>query len=216
MESHPSTGRRKRVLQAGRAAEGPVGADELAADLSVHPNTVRFHLAALERSGDVERLDAQPAGRGRPRALYRPSAGAHEGERHYEMLAGVLAAGLGHTAQGRARAAEAGYAWGLAHARGAAPRGRGAVRERDAVEELIRLLGELGFAPRRADAGTVELLSCPFRQTVAEHGELICAVHAGLMRGALAGWDSEAEVTALEPFAAPGLCRARLSEGAAA
>ncbi|WP_129656837.1 helix-turn-helix transcriptional regulator [Rothia halotolerans] len=210
MKSHPSTGRRERVLQAVRAAEGAVGADELAADLSVHPNTVRFHLAALERSGDVERRDAQSMGRGRPRALYRPSAGAHEGERHYEMLAGVLATGLGHTEQGRTRATEAGYAWGLTHARSAAP------RERDAVGELFRLLGELGFAPRRADAGTVELLNCPFRQTVAEHGELICAVHAGLMRGALAGWGAEAEVTSLEPFATPGLCRARLSEGAGA
>lgn len=183
---------------------------ELAATLSAHPNTVRFHLNALERAGEVERTHSEAAGRGRPAVRFRISPSAGDGERRYDLLAGILASGLDNTGQERARAVEAGFAWGAARAR------RTPVHGQDTVGELVGLLDEVGFEPQRADAETVELRNCPFQGTVEGHQELICGIHAGLMRGALSEWDSRVEMVELQPFAAPGVCRARLRAVSAA
>lgn len=197
------------MLRAVRAAVGAVSVAELAEELAVHPNTVRFHLESLQREGRIEQVAAVRAGRGRPALRYRPIDDG-EGERQYELLAGILAAGLERADQGRERAADAGFAWGLARARSI---GRQPV---DAVRELVLLLEDVGFAPSRPDPDTVELRNCPFRDTVAEHEELVCGIHAGLMRGALAGWHAPTQVAALEPFAEPGICLARLRTAGAA
>ncbi|KAA9393691.1 MarR family transcriptional regulator [Kocuria coralli] len=214
-ETESITRRQQRVLRAIRAAEGPTGATELARRLSVHPNTVRFHLDALEDAGAIERVAPAPAGRGRPPVLYRAVAGP--GERRYEFLAGIFASQLAADEHGRARATEAGYAWGLEHADRETTGGNGDDSDDgdgdEPVRKLVGLLDDLGFAPRRADTTTVELLNCPFRETVAEHGGLICDMHAGLMRGALAGWNAPVDLAALEPFVTPTICRARLSRG---
>ena len=73
-----------------------------------------------------------------------------------------------------------------------------------------RALAEAGFAPARVAADVIELRNCPFRELVdgAEHP--VCAMHAGMMAGALEEWDGGIRLDALEPVAAPGPCRARL------
>lgn len=214
MNNHSSPPRRQQVLHAVQVAAGPIGVAELAEALSIHPNTVRFHLDTLEDAGEIERADAESVGRGRPRIRYRLAQGSQRGERRYELLAGILASGLARETRGRARAAEAGYSWGFEYAKNTTPSGQ------SEIGDLLGLLGEVGFAPRRADTdtdlSTVELLNCPFREAVTDHGELICGIHAGLMRGALAGWGSTVELAELEPFAAPGICRARLVNAEAA
>lgn len=224
-------GRRAHVLRAVRAAPAPIGVAELAEKLRVHPNTVRFHLTALERDGAVHRVGrdesaARKTGRGRPTLRYRvaPNTGA-DGERHYEMLAGILASGLAESERGRDLVERAGYSWGLrrsvqggedAQQAHGARDFQAAHDDCDAVTRLMGLLDETGFSPRRADTDTLELLNCPFRQTITDHGELICGIHAGLMRGALAGWDARVTVADLEPFASPGVCRATLTRARAA
>ena len=52
---------------------------------------------------------------------------------------------------------------------------------------------------------------CPFRDLAEEHGDVVCSVHLGLIRGALAV-GAPVTATRLEPFVEPSLCRARLGK----
>lgn len=201
---------RDRVLAAVRAAATAVGVADVAAELSVHPNTVRFHFDALEQSGLIEQVAPVVTGRGRPRLLYRPASGADASARHYQLLAGILATVLDSTPQGRKRGLEAGFAWGQDHAQ------RHPARSSDGVAELVNLLGDAGFAPRRSSPTEVELLNCPFLEAATDHRDLVCGIHTELMRGALAGWQATFDVESLEPFVAPGICRTRLKLAARA
>lgn len=198
------------MLRALRAAPGPLGVAAIAERLAVHPNTVRFHLDALERDGAVVRTTHDPSGRGRPAVLYRSvPAGAHP-SRRYELLADVLVAALGDDPAARSRAERAGDERGRQHARRTRDHGRGR-SDADSVERLVDYLDEAGFAPDRTAADIVELHNCPFGEIAEREGRVACAVHAGMMRGALAGWGADVSVASLEPFARPGVCRTRLA-----
>ena len=77
-------------------------------------------------------------------------------------------------------------------------------------------MAELGFAPRvEAAAGGGEyqlwLRQCPFREVARKHQGVICTLHLGLMRGALARMRAPVTAEGLEPFAEPSLCIARLA-----
>ena len=90
--SEPATASRRRsLLTALREAGTPLGVGELAERLGIHPNTVRFHLDTLVRTGQVERVQSAPAGPGRPPLAFRMSPGMNPmGPRNYQLLAGVL------------------------------------------------------------------------------------------------------------------------------
>ncbi|OJX68401.1 MAG: hypothetical protein BGO95_10405 [Micrococcales bacterium 73-13] len=198
--------RRTLLLRALRASPDPLGVGVLAERLHAHPNTVRFHLDALEREGLIVRAPRGASGRGRPPVLYRPVvAPGRPAPRRYELLAGVLTTALGEGRAARARAARAGRERGREHAL------RSAGGPADPVERLVGYLDEAGFAPDRASVGVVELHNCPFGEIAGGGGGIACAVHAGMMRGALDGWRSEATIADLEPFVRPGVCRTRLT-----
>ncbi len=57
---------------------------------------------------------------------------------------------------------------------------------------------------------------CPFLELAREHQEVICPIHLGLMRGALAELGAKTRATKREPFVRPDLCVARLAGGRAA
>ena len=92
----PRERQRERVLRLVREHDGPIDAIEVAEQLRVHVSTARFHLDALCQEGLVERTRVTRAGVGRPRTGYQAAAGLD-----YSVLAGVLAVGLGHTAEAR-------------------------------------------------------------------------------------------------------------------
>ena len=76
---------------------------------------------------------------------------------------------------------------------------------------------ELGFSPEpeeRDGAGEyrLRLLHCPFREVAQHHQDVICALHLGLMRGALARMRAPVTADRLDPFVDPSLCVAHLSE----
>jgi len=199
--------RREAVLQAVRGSGAPIGVAEIAATLRVHPNTVRFHLDALERDGDIERTDSAAGRPGRPSVRFRAVAG-RGGSRRYELLAGILLAALGDDDPGRTRAHRAGAEWGRRRARQETPV--------SPVAGLVGLLAETGFDPV-ANGPVVELHNCPFRELVAGPDDLVCAIHAGMMSGALATWGEAVRLESLDAVPAPGPCRARLvGSGAAA
>lgn len=199
------------------ASDGPgaLGVQELAQLTGLHANTVRAHLDRLVAEGSVQRRPEQRAVPGRPRLTYfavpRPDPQADN--RSYRLLAEMLT-GLISTSLPDARDAsvEAGRSWGHYLAEKPAPHRR--TDEAKAVQGLLTTLKEVGFSPELSgddvSGRTVLLHSCPFLEVAEAHRDVVCAIHLGLMQGALS--EMRAPVTAgrLEPFVAPSLCVAHL------
>lgn len=187
---------------------------EVAEQLSVHPNTARFHLETLARSGRVETVEPSRTRPGRPPLMFQVTTGMDPvGPRDYRTLAGVLVDAIGRQRDPQGQAVAAGRAWARTEA---VASGTHAVHDAgDAVERLADLLAELGFAPEQrsaeTDFGEIGLRNCPFLELAERHRQVVCPVHLGLMQGALAIWDAPVTVNALTPFAEPGLCVAHLA-----
>lgn len=203
---------RARLLERLRAVPESVDVHTLAARLGLHVNTVRGHLLVLEEAGLVTAEPQPRVGPGRPRLGYRATpaaAGGGSADSGYRVLAGVLASWLAVTVPDAADAAEhAGAAWGH-HLAERPPSGQ-ALAAGAAVDRLVVLLDDVGFAPELEtdlSAGARVLLHrCPFLDLAREHGDVVCSVHRGLMRGALGELGSSVVVRDLVPFAEPDLC----------
>ena len=188
------------------------------ADLStatgLHPNTLREHLDALEEAGLVRRRDAAPSGPGRPRALYQAVPPEPAGRAEYAGLAAALAATIHRTSDDPSRdATEAGELWGreLAADHGA-PTRPGDVAARG---QVVALLTEMGFAPDADRASTsVRLTRCPLLDAARRHPDVVCAVHLGIVRGALEEYGADPSPAELLPFSEPGACRLHLASSA--
>lgn len=199
---------RSRLLAVLCQAKGPMGIRELADAVDLHPNTVREHLDQLVDAGLVNREHAAPAGRGRPGLRYRAEPSASDDDPHaYRALAGVLADELARRPDAVASARSAGESWGRAMARGSDATSDDAI-----VTRLVELLDEAGFAPEASTdpAQPIRLRHCPFGSLAREHGEVVCSVHLGLMRGALRELGAPFDAVGLEPFVKPDLCLAHL------
>jgi predicted ArsR family transcriptional regulator len=217
-------GRRADVLRLLKAAEAPLSIADIARQLDVHPNTVRFHLDPLVSSGLAERVPPQHGRSGRPPLLFRAVRRMDpSGQRRYQMLAEILVQGLAAGPDPAQRAAEAGRAWGrqLAPMTGSDAKNRdkdgaetGPARTGEPAGRLVSLLDELGFAPdlRVTDEGVqIGLRHCPFLELAESRAQVVCPVHLGLMRGAMDAWDAPVTVDRLEAFAQPDLCVAHLA-----
>lgn len=204
----PTSGRRDRraeiVRRLRESADATVA--ELAEVLDVHPNTVRFHLTALERSGDVVRVRQTPHTPGRPELRFRLAPAAEPATDRVDLLARILLTRIAEAEDPTTEAEAAGRHWGSAEAE----RTASAEGHADAVEDLIGMLEESGFAPARRGRDRIDLLSCPLRQFLATHGTLVCSIHRGMMAGFLEGTQSLSTVDSLEPFATATSCRTRL------
>ncbi|WP_202124660.1 helix-turn-helix transcriptional regulator [Actinomadura physcomitrii] len=204
----PERHRRREILDALRDAGAPLGVADVAERLGVHPNTARFHLDALVADGAAERTLERPAGPGRPRTVYTARPGMDRGgSRAYRLLAQILLSRLAAGPGGRAEAERAGREWGRFLVDRPPPFTR--IGAGDAVARLTGLLADLDFAPDPA-GDAVRLRHCPFLELAEEYGPLVCDVHLGIMRGALAELDAPVEAEGLEPFAEPAACVARL------
>lgn len=210
----PSIGSsRARILALVSDAAAPVGVSEVAAEVGLHANTVRFHLDGLVEQGFAERGSEDRGAPGRPRFLYTPVAGrVPAGRRSYRVLAEILSGGLAHTEDPRQAALHAGESWGRALV-DPAPSAV-TVDRPTAAHHLTQALEEIGFAPEVVRRGTEQqilLRHCPFRETAERHPEVVCSVHLGLMRGVLAGLGAPQEVAGLDSFVEPELCVAHLT-----
>jgi predicted ArsR family transcriptional regulator len=214
--------RRERLLEVLRAASAPRTVASLADELGVHVNTVRFHLEALRQTGQVEPAPVTRAGPGRPPARFQATRRMDpDGPTNYRLLAGVLAGHLVRSPDPAATAAELGRAWGpqLVGADAAGSSGSATPKRSAAVARLTGVLRDAGFDPE-PPAGprpaAIRLRNCPFLDLVAEAAAgrsdgVICALHLGLMQGALAALRAPVTVDRLEPFAEPDRCLAHLS-----
>lgn len=198
-----------------RESTSPLSIAQIAERLDVHPNTVRFHLDALADAGQVERAHAPASGPGRPPLVFRARPGMDPaGPRNYRLLAEMLASDLAADPDPVTRAIEVGRAWGT---RLVDPPDRPDERNQHrAVGRLMALLDDLGFAPEQPSAGRIGLRHCPFLELAETQGSVVCPLHLGLMRGAMATLGASATVERLDPFVGPDLCVAHLSAPASA
>jgi predicted ArsR family transcriptional regulator len=225
-EGHPTSGpaglshhqvlastSRMAVLELLRLSAGPLGAAEISQQIGLHQNTVRFHLDLLVDSGYVVRRSEPPSGPGRPRVIYEATA-AMDGEGSYRLLAEVLAQHLAANSERPVQdAVEAGRGWaGSSRGRQPGLKGPGAANARPvgedvAITEVVRMLGDIGFAPELgADGTTIYLHRCPFRVLAESHSDVVCGAHLGMIQGALTELGAPLSATRLLPFVEPGLC----------
>lgn len=205
-------GRRELVLAVLRSAAGPMDILAIAGELSVHPNTVRFHLDALVSTGRVERLPSDVSGPGRPPILYRASREMdRNGPSNYRLLATMLTSHVADSTDAPAQVAvELGRSWGPSLTNGRPE----AATETEALTAMVEILDELGFAPEPYDATRskqIQIRNCPFLSLVDEFAELICPMHLGLMQGALTALGAPITVDRLDPFVEPDLCSGHLT-----
>jgi predicted ArsR family transcriptional regulator len=206
--------RREEVLALLRATDGALSAAEVAEATGLHLNTARFHLDALVDDGLADRASEPRDEPGRPRILYS-AQGPMPGPRSYALLAEMLTGLVASLKDAGPAAVEAGRAWGRHLVERTAPSER--IDAAEAVRRLNSVLDAIGFQPevRRSKKGTeVRLHHCPFREVAEKHTDVVCALHLGLMQGALSELKAPVDATSLEPFVTPQLCVARLQPGA--
>lgn len=202
----PLTGTRALILDVLERQPDPVTLAELSRATALHVNTLRDHLAALESNGQVRRHRATPSGRGRPATLYDAVPGSGT-PTEYAALASALAESIDQRSNNpRADGVDAGRQWGRTLAKGmpvTAP-----LRPAEARRAVVGLLGDLGFAPEQLSrTSAVRLTRCPLLEAATSHPAVVCAVHLGLIEGALREWGAPAQQAELLPFSEPGACR---------
>jgi len=201
--------RRAQLAAELRGAPDGLDVQELSRRLALHPNTVRWHLGILRDAGAVSSAAAGSGRRGRPRILYRLTDEARAGGRdEYRLLATIFSGTLANEEDGAERAARSGEAWGRYLVERPAP--VAPLTDAQATERVAALLDEQGFAAETAD-GEIRMRRCPFHDLAEAQPEIVCAVHRGLIAGALAEIGSELEVDGLDVFVEPDLCVARLA-----
>ena len=204
---------RARILDVLRGADEPCDATEIAERVWLHSNTVRSHLRVLTKAGLVTARPEERHRPGRPRLVFKAT---EEGETPappgYRLLAEILASSLANEGENSVdRAQEAGRAWGRYLVDRKPPYSTSAP---DDIQTVLRLLDECGFDPSLVavdDGHTVLMQNCPFGEVADSYRDVVCAVHLGLMQGALAELGAEVEADDLQANVQPGVCAAHLA-----
>jgi len=205
---------RARILETLRACEEPRDASQLADAVGLHVNTVRSHLRVLARAGLVSVRPEERHTRGRPRLVFEPAArpGPPDAQGGYQLLAEILASELASSGEDSAdRARQAGEAWGRFLVSRRPPHVPSSAAED--IEAVLALLEEAGFDPtleQDAPGHTVLMQHCPFGEVADHYRKIVCAVHLGLIQGALDELGAHARADRLVPFVRPGVCAAHL------
>jgi len=197
---------RSHIVDVLRATPDPMGIRDIADAVGLHVSTVRGHLDVLQDAGLVTSEQVVTDARGRPPLAWTATAAATtSADGGYRLLAEIL---LSQLVDRPASPLESGRRWG-AHLI-EAPRPGTVVSDDEAVQRVLALLDQLGFAPS-LDDDTVRLRRCPFADLARGHEDLICQTHLGIVRGALDALGSTTRAEAMAPFVEPSLCTVRLS-----
>jgi predicted ArsR family transcriptional regulator len=205
---------RLRILEVLQQTEEPLDARSLGTRVGLHTNTARSHLRVLTEAGLVWARREERTGPGRPRLLYQAAAEPSD-ERAlagYRLLLQILASSLGSQPDPSTRAENAGQAWGAHLVRKPPP--FTSISKRETLDEIVRLHEQHGFKAelRQTDSGQKLILKgCPFQEVATTYQTVVCSVHLGLIRGALAELQTGVEADRLEPFAEPGACLGHLT-----
>jgi len=159
---------------------------ELAEVAGVHVNTIRGHVASLERADVLVSTQKPASGPGRPATEYRLAEGWALSSTDFLELAGLLAAALVRNRPDAGALRETGADWG--RYLGGRP-GR-----RDVTAELPRALERLGFHTT-ITGDVVRISGCPCAVVSPDHPEVVCALATGLVDGVLAASGSDLRVS---------------------
>ncbi len=207
---------RTKVLSALATQEGvgsPATIAELAATLGGHPNTTRAHLGHLVEAGLVERVAVESGSRGRPAHGHRLT------ERGRLVLEAARVARPVSTDELVLAMAEhlATIPDAETHARAIGRHWAGQLADDDIsaaapVDQVVSLLTTAGFSPEVEADGDVALRTCPVLRSAREHPEVVCTMHAEMLRATLERSGSGGVEVDLVPFAREGACLVRLTE----
>lgn len=188
---------RARIFAALVKRRTAASTEDLAELLGMHQNGVRRHLKRLQEAGLVERRQSRGGRRGRPGDRWLLAPGANPGGERpsgYAELARWLAGAIPVRASRLREVERAGREIG----NGLAPGGSD-----DPVESFRRVATALGFQPAmdvRGDGSfTCRLENCPYRDSVRESPDVVCALHRGITEGLLARLDPGARLVSFEP-----------------
>lgn len=189
----------------------PVSTAEVAETLGLHPNTVRPHLDRMRDVGLLEVNIESRGGVGRPQHLYSlasdaPSLGFEPPM--MPMLASMLVRLVEQVGGSGADAYEVGRDQGRSEARRYA-------EAPSCVEALVSELDRTGFDPAvgasdEGDTALVAFAHCPFRSLAADHPDVVCSLHRGLVEGFVDEL-GDAEVTDFRTLAHQPSCQVALS-----
>ncbi|HZU72053.1 MAG TPA: helix-turn-helix domain-containing protein [Acidimicrobiales bacterium] len=206
---------RRRVYRYLSGQPGPVGRDQVAAELGVARSVAAFHLDKLAAAGLAKVEFRRPEGRtgpgaGRPAKLYRRSSevvSVSLPERRYQLAALLLAEAVSRAQAGRRSAAE--EACLLAHRHGVdVGRAHRPERQRPAVTTLlVDALADEGYEPS-VERGEIVLANCPFHALAQDQRDLMCAINLELVRGVIDGVGAGGLEARLDP--AVGRCCVRV------
>jgi len=206
---------RAAILHLVQSCDGALTAAEVVDRVGLHPSTVRAHLEQLVDAGLLMKARASDGAPGRPAWRYRAAAPEPAPGPYRTLAAGLV----GYLATGGVRlATQAGQEWGERLAASSAPAG-------GPVGAVMAALDSLGFDPQRHDkagnGGTgdkagasgevdIHLHTCPFLDLVRDQPDVMCALHAGMIRGVVRASGAPRAQAVLEPFATPDACVVRL------
>ena len=203
---------RLAIVRMLEMAETPVDARTLAERLDLHVNTVRWHLGILVEAALVSEERESSGTRGRPRHGFRIVPGALDDRfGGFRLLADALAEVLVREGEAAAAVEAVGRERGRLLVADETTRPSSSA---SAIAAVMRLLTQFGFQPRlrrTAKGRRIDMRPCPFGDSAARFGGVVCPLHLGLVRGALAQLGGTIEATELEPFAKPDLCVVHLT-----
>ena len=222
---------RRRILEhlnvvAGQAPPGaPTGrsAADLAAYLGLHVTTVRFHLDQLVSGGYLVTAFERTPRVGRPRKLYAaphldPDAET-ETQRHYQVLAGLLAQSWPVDGGDQVTPEEAGRRWASGHADPSRASTEAAVtpgRWLAKVGDMVDQLEHWGYTPELSTSAggravTITLSNCPFLALARVRPDVVCGVHHGLITGVLDHVGEHDVAIEVRPFVGPTRCLVKVT-----
>ncbi len=196
---------RRALLATLRRSGAPQDVRTVAASVGLHPNSAREQLAHLADAGLVRVTTAAPAGRGRPGLRYQAVPASTSDP--FRLLASALADGLAGVPDAVAVSTVAGERWGREAAATLPPTDRA-----NALDAVVALMEEVGFAPEPVATGDSELHlhACPFLPLDERHLDIVCNVHLGFLRGALDTLGAPVRATGIHPLDTPDTCTAHL------
>jgi predicted ArsR family transcriptional regulator len=201
-ERHRALGNVHRWSLLAALGRNPKGMDanQLAQEVGLQRNSVRFHLAHLQEEGLVWSEPEVRITRGRPRVIYHSAAVANETsptEISYQGLASLLAQEISMSKDVEGVALRAGRRWAEALDRRHLPLAPASTAE--VIEAFGDIFSELGFDPIN-DNDDIVLRTCPFETVAREHQDVICGLHLGTLRSLAEEMGIDPDDITLSPF----------------
>lgn len=155
---------------------GPSTPAQIVAGAGVHRNTVRHHLAALQKAGVIEPAPSDRPDRGRPPRRYRLRGSWTLPSSDFRGLAEVLAQLVRLLDPNPAAIRKIGRAWGRYF--------RGRPGERILKEDLPPVLERLGFMAR-VEGREIRVSGCPCPLVIPENPTIVCKLMTAVVEGYL-------------------------------